>query len=93
MLQGVRKHFERQLSSLWRGGSHTDPSKEQDLKRLEESYLSSNVHTEEHGRTSRTGADMVKDIVSQGAVRLGTKDTIARWWKRRDFVQATTETW
>ncbi|KAF9236815.1 hypothetical protein BU15DRAFT_88956 [Melanogaster broomeanus] len=87
------KHLETQFRSLWRGVSHTDPSKERDVQRLEESYISSNVHSEEEGRTLRTKTDEVKDIVTSGAVTLGTKKTIAHWWQRRDLVRATTEMW
>ena len=92
-LRAVSKHLKQQVRSLWRGVSHTDPSKAKDINQLEDSYVSSNIHIAEPGRTVRTRADVAKDIVTEGAIRLGTKETIERWWKKRDLLRATTEAW
>lgn len=92
-LRAVSKHLERQVKPLWHGVSHVDPSKNNDINRLEDSYVSSKVHVAEPGRTERTRADIAKDIVTEGAIRLGTKGTIERWWKKKDLLRATMETW
>ena len=87
------KHLECQVRSLHHGVSHSTPSKNEDVQLLENAYTSFNIHTAEPEQTEQTGSDIVKDIVTEGAIKLGTKDTIERWWKRRDLVRATTETW
>lgn len=93
MLQAVRKHMEQQIRSLQRGKSHTNPSKEKDIERLEDSYQTSEVHSEQKGRKMRHASDIITDIVSQGANKLFTGKVIERWWEQRDLLWATTEEW
>lgn len=76
MLQAIRKHMERQVSSIHRGKSHTEPSKEKDIQLLENSYRSSQVHNEQQGRTLRHRSDVVVDLISEGAAKLTIKKTL-----------------
>ena len=93
MMQAVRKHMENQVRTLRHGKSHCDPSKHKDVCRLENSYKTSEVHSEQQGRKLRNKSDIVEDFVTKGAIALFTKKTIDKWWKNRDFIRATTEEW
>ncbi|KAH7921009.1 hypothetical protein BV22DRAFT_1132613 [Leucogyrophana mollusca] len=91
--RAVRKHMESQIKTLRRGTSHTDPSKERDVDRLEDAYTASHVHVQTNGRQFKSKADEVVDVVSNGALYLLTKKTLKKWWNNRDFKRSMKEDW
>ncbi|KIK78211.1 hypothetical protein PAXRUDRAFT_81112, partial [Paxillus rubicundulus Ve08.2h10] len=89
----VRKHMERQIQTLQRGSSHTDPAKRKDIERLEGVYRTSEIHMQEDGCHARGKADHVEDVVSLGAAHLFSRKTMQRWWEHRNFAHSTLEVW
>ena len=80
MMQAVRKHMENQVRTLRHRKSHCDPSKHKDVCRLENSYKTSEVHSEQQGRKLQNKSDIVEDFVMKGAVTSALKYT-----RRLDF--------
>ncbi|KAH7910892.1 hypothetical protein BJ138DRAFT_1187476 [Hygrophoropsis aurantiaca] len=92
-LRAVRKHMEKQIKTLRRGASHTDPSAAMDIDRLDDAYMASSVHVQVDGRKAKSKADEVVDVVSNGALYLLTKKTMKKWWNNRDFRRSFKEDW
>ncbi|EIW75949.1 hypothetical protein CONPUDRAFT_76987 [Coniophora puteana RWD-64-598 SS2] len=89
----VRKHLEKQIRTLRRGVAHTAPSKNADVQRLKNTYKSSKVNERQNGRMGLTESDWVVDVVSEGAIHLFRRQTMSKWWAKRNRRRKTTELW
>ncbi|EGO28171.1 hypothetical protein SERLADRAFT_434025 [Serpula lacrymans var. lacrymans S7.9] len=69
------------------------PSKGKDLERLHDAYTSSQVHIEVEGRTAKTKADIIPDVVTNGALNIVTLKTMLNWWDNCDYKRSMEETW
>jgi len=83
----MRRHFEKQISTVYRGQSHATPSKEKDIAKLDEAYTASRVHFSIPGRRASTKQDKSEDYVIKGALLL--PKIISRWWFHRAFERSS----
>ncbi|EGN91946.1 hypothetical protein SERLA73DRAFT_157292 [Serpula lacrymans var. lacrymans S7.3] len=61
-LRAVRKHTELQIRTLQQGLHHSDPLKEKDIEILHNTYIASNIHSQQDGREVKSKADGTTDV-------------------------------
>ena len=86
-LEAVRRHMEKQVRTVYRGSSHTNPSHEKDVRTLEDAYMASHVHEYIPSRRIERKNDIALDFVQKGTQNL--RKTIEQWWEQRTFARAT----
>ena len=87
LLEAVRRHMEKQVHTVYRGSSHTNPSHEKDVRTLEDAYMASHMHEYISGRRIEHKNDVALDFVQKGTHNL--RKTIGQWWEQRTFTRAT----
>lgn len=88
-LRAVDAYLTDQFRTLYRGISHTDPSKEADVRHLEAFYTKAGIHEYRPGRDAE---DYVKEVVSEG---FNMVPRIMEKWltKRQVFNRSSTQIW
>lgn len=86
----IKDHVEAQINHFRRGKSHTDPDKEADVVRLQESYRKSKVHVYVRGRKLAANAQ-AKDYLAIGSDPTKLQTTIERWFTSRLTIRSTLE--
>ncbi|KAI0371405.1 hypothetical protein BV20DRAFT_942425 [Pilatotrama ljubarskyi] len=89
LLRAVDEEITRQFRSIYRGTRHTNPSKDADVKHLEDFYEAAEVHEYQPGRTVTKGsADDFKEFVSEG-FNVAARTILPKWWQRRIIYEHT----
>jgi len=94
VLEKLQQHMEDQFKTITRGSHHGSPDKENDVEKLTELYVKSELHIHKKDRMIETGSkDKVSDFVSIGANNLERLKTIEKWWDNRSFERSVEENW
>lgn len=88
----VKDHIEAEINHYRRGKSHTSPSAEPDIARLQASYAISEVHEVTPGRRLAP-EDKVADHLASGSRVASMSAAIDSWWSRRIVTRSTEENW
>ncbi len=92
-LRVLDEDMSRQFRTIYRGTSHTSPSKDADVQHLDEHYKQARIHVYTPGRLVTNTADKVKEFVSDGYYTAYTK-TIPKWVARRaPYERNTSQVW
>ncbi|EGO22093.1 hypothetical protein SERLADRAFT_440116 [Serpula lacrymans var. lacrymans S7.9] len=95
---GVTQSIQLEYSNFFNvfimnGPPKSNPSKGKDLERLHDAHTSSQVYIEVEGCTAKTKADIIPDVVTNGALNIVTLKTMSNWWYNRDYKRSMEETW
>ncbi|EMD42307.1 hypothetical protein CERSUDRAFT_42435 [Gelatoporia subvermispora B] len=88
----VIDHVEDDINHFRRGKSHTSPSKEADVKKLQQSYQKSKLHQHLDGRTLGT-RDKCADYIETSLVEGRVTKSMENWWKGRLRKRSTEDSW
>ncbi len=89
-LRAIEEEITAQFRTIYRGTTHMDPSKEADVKLLDDFYREAKLF---EFQTGRAAADDVKEVVSDGYQMAATK-ILPKWIARRSvYERARTQTW
>ncbi|KAI0350065.1 hypothetical protein OH77DRAFT_1413658, partial [Trametes cingulata] len=93
VLRAVKANIASQFPTLLaRGAHHGTPSKDDDVQRVLDMFIASNVLTSEAKRRIKGGkTDHAPDVMTAGAVHLATEKVVERWWCDRSFPRAQDE--
>ncbi|KAI0715509.1 hypothetical protein C8T65DRAFT_771413, partial [Cerioporus squamosus] len=81
----VKDHVEQTINNLYRGKSHTSPSKEADVAKLQAVYRDARAHVADEARKPLSDKDVFVDVVKAGSDSLlgGTSKAFKRWASKR----------
>ncbi|KAI0629150.1 hypothetical protein C8Q77DRAFT_1236530 [Trametes polyzona] len=89
-LRALDRHVTDQFHTVYRGVSHTAPSKEADIQHLDEFYQNAKIHEYQAGRDAE---DSVKEVVNDGYLTVNT-NIREKWVARRsNFPRSATQIW
>ncbi|KAI0349259.1 hypothetical protein OH77DRAFT_1525815 [Trametes cingulata] len=84
-LRAIDEYLARQFRTIYRGTSHTSPSKEADVQHLYEFYREAGIHDYVPGRDA---VDDVKEVVSNG-FQVASTTLLRKWLTRREVYDRT----
>ncbi|TRM57981.1 hypothetical protein BD626DRAFT_614228 [Schizophyllum amplum] len=92
IISELSKHMEEEFRTYTRGLKHTVPKKDQDVKKLEETYSEAGIHKREPGRVlNKKKPDTAEDFLAKGAE--GFYKVLDRWQGNRNYERRTDEDW
>lgn len=86
----LKDHVEAQFNHFRRGKSHTNPDKEGDIQRLQDSYHAAGCHSYKPGR-KLADVDRAEDYLAIGSDPVKLTATIKRWVENRVSERSTQE--
>ncbi|TCD71585.1 hypothetical protein EIP91_007332 [Steccherinum ochraceum] len=89
----IKDHVTAEINHYARGKSHTSPSAEADICRIQESLAASKILRQVPGREFKDENDKAADYIANGSDIKKLQTTIDNWWSTRANVRATTEEW